>query len=135
MFGTAATGKAVENILSTGNCVDCVETTWISYRDHWHCTGILEKLKSKSPITLQARKITFFWKIGKTSQVKSNKERVYQLVRDYPVFISAEKNRGKRFVLGDSRLFRLFNNDMATILRLLPSFCWKTTGRAGQLRM
>jgi len=31
---------------------------------------------------------------------------VYQLVRDYPVFLSAEKNRGNRFVLGlDSRLF------------------------------
>ncbi len=29
--GTKATEKAVENILSTGNCVDCVETTRNSY--------------------------------------------------------------------------------------------------------
>jgi len=75
----------------------------------------LGKVKEDKPDHFASKENHFFRKIGKTSQVKSNKERVYQLVRDYPVFLSAEKNRGKRFILGpDSRLFRLVN----TILEL-----------------
>jgi len=92
--GTKATEKAVENILGT----------WKLRR---LCRNYAEFLPG---IMALDQEKSLFWKRCKTSQVKSNKERVYQLVRDYPVFLSAEKNRGKRFVLGlDSRLFRLFN--------------------------
>jgi len=76
----------------------------------------LGKVEEQEPDHFASEENHFFWMRGKTSQVKSNKERVYQLVRDYPVFLSAEKKRGKRFILGpDSRLFRLFN----TILKLI----------------
>jgi len=70
----------------------------------------LGKIGEGKPDHFASKENHFFWKRCKTSQVKRVIERVYQLVRDYPVFLSAEKNRGKRFILGlDSRLFRLFN--------------------------
>ncbi len=79
----------------------------------------LGKVGEDKPDHFASKENHFFWKRCKTSQVKRVIERVYQLVRDYPVFLSAEKNRGKRFVLGpDSRLFRLFNTILKLVLRL-----------------